>query len=263
MASTAARSYVTALQSALNRSRSNMRSVLLPRQHSVMHPFSSHLSRLSECERAAHRAHDQLRREMAVKCQDRLQSRAVLRHDVVEAHRTEHVHHLLDSLTGQAGEVETADDGVDLVDAGDAASVTTDPYDATMRAGCDHHETPVPHVGHERLLADERVLHDLAVPLHAQRRWNHLERHGLVHLPRQQDALGQHGRYRHDSHVEVLARQLVAPKLPDVDPLAAALVVAWQEVVGASVKDQTALHRASVRGKEAGEAAEMILVSMR
>jgi len=67
---------------------------------------------------------------------------------------------------------------VDLVDAGDAGGMAANANDPAVRARRDDDEAAVPHIGDEGLLADERVLHDLALTLDAKGRRN--DSNGIV-----------------------------------------------------------------------------------
>src|SRR6266542_4410405 len=216
----------------------------------------------TEGERAPDRAYHQLRRQVHAHLDDGLEPGAVLRDQVVHAHLAEGVHHRGDPLAGKPGEMEAADHRMDFRDASDARRVPADADDAAVRARGHDHETPVLDVGDQRLLADEGVLDDLAVPLDLEGGWDHLEGCRLVHLAAEQDAFGQERRLLDHADVEVVALELVAVQAADVHALLVSLVVARQEVVAAGVECQRLLHPASVGLEEAPEAAVVVHVAV-
>src|SRR5205085_11493873 len=98
----------------------------------------------------------------------RFETRAALRDAVVAAELPKRVHHGGGALVAEAAQVKAPDDGVNLRDARHARRVPADPDDAAMRARRDHDESATANVRDHRLLADERVRHDLAVALDLQ-----------------------------------------------------------------------------------------------
>src|SRR5215510_13570228 len=156
----------------------------VPTSHTVTRwgSFMAFSSR-PEGESTSHRAYHQLFREMHTHLDERLQAGAVLRNQVVDSEGAEGVHHLGDAFPAEPGEVEAADHRVDLGHPRDLHGVAADADDTAVRARGHDDQPPVADVGDERLLADEGVLHDLAVALDLEGGRDDLERLRLVHLP--------------------------------------------------------------------------------
>src|SRR5207245_1647215 len=120
---------------------------------------------------------------------DRLDARAVLRHDVIDAQVPERVDHSPDTLLREPAQVKPADHRMNLGHSGDADGVLADPHDATVRARRHYDEPAVAYVRDQRLLADERIGNDLAVALDFQILRDRLERLLSMHLAAQQESV--------------------------------------------------------------------------
>src|SRR5215472_14997214 len=122
----------------------------------------------AEGEGAAHGADHEPVSEVTVEAHHCLEAGAMLGDDVIELERPEGIDHAADPLLAEATQVKAADHRVDLGDARDVGRPAADADDAAMGARGDDDEAPVAHVGDQGLLADERVLFELAIPLDAE-----------------------------------------------------------------------------------------------
>src|SRR4029450_11774424 len=131
----------------------------------------------------------------------------------------------------EAAQVEAADDRVHPGHAGDTHGVAADADDTAVRARRDHDQAAVAHVGDQCLLADERVLDQLAVLLHPEIRRDGLPRLGRGHLARQPHALHDRPGLRDRLHADLVALDLVAGQPAAVHPALVALLPAGADVI--------------------------------
>ena len=193
---------------------------------------------------------------------DGLDAGAVLGHHMLDVELTEGVDHPCDARLVETAQVKAPHDRVHARDPGDAYGVPADADDPAMRARRDHHETAVAHVGHQRLLADERVLDQLAGALDAQVAGDRLPVFGAVHLAGEPHALGERGRLRHERDRHVVTLDLVAREAAAVDAALAALLPARLEVIDAAVEGQVAAKTPPPGVQEAGQPAPVIAVAV-
>src|SRR5262249_28113335 len=193
---------------------------------------------------------------------DRLDAGAVLRDHVLDAELGEGVDHARNARLVEAAQVEAADDRVNAGYARDAHGVAADADDAAVRARRDHHQAAVAHVGDQRLLADERVLDQLAVFLHPEVRRDGLPRLGRVHLARQPHALDDRPGLRDRLDGDLVPLDLVGRERAAISPALAPLLPAGAEVIDAAVEGQLALETPPPGVQETGQSAPVVPVTV-
>src|SRR2546427_621326 len=167
-----------------------------------------------------------------------------------------------DARIVETAQMEAADDGVNPGNPGEADGVAADTDDAAVRARRDHDEAAVAHVGHQGLLADERVLEELALLLDAEVRRNGLPLLGGVHLPREPEPFGDRRRLGDQPHVDLVPLDLVAGQAATIDPALPALLPARPEVIDAAVERQIAAEPPAPSVQEAGQPAPVVAVTV-
>src|SRR5213593_4638878 len=187
---------------------------------------------------------------------------AMLGHQVLDVEVSKGVDDPRDSRVVEAAQMESADDGVHAGNAGDAHGVAADADDPAMRARCDHHQAAVAHVGHERLLPDERVLEQLALFLDAEIARDRLPLLGGMHLAGEPHALGQRRGLGREPDLDLVALDLLAGEPATVDPALAALLPAGTKVIDATVEGQIASQAAPPRVEEASQPTPVIAVAV-
>src|SRR5437667_172124 len=205
-----------------------------------------------ELERGADRAGGEAPGQPLHDRADGLDAGAVLRHDVLDVELAKGVDDPGDARIVETAQMEAADDGVNPGNPGEADGVAADTDDAAVRARRDHDEAAVAHVGHQGLLADERVLEELALLLDAEVRRNGLPLLGGVHLPREPEPFGDRRRLGDQPHVDLVPLDLVAGQAATVDPALPALLPARPEVIDATVERQIAAKPPAPPVQEAG-----------
>src|SRR5262249_8032683 len=193
---------------------------------------------------------------------DRLDAGAVLRDHVLDPELGEGIDHPGNARLVEAAQVEPADDRVNAGYARDAHRVAADADDAAVRARRDHHQAAVAHVGDQRLLADERVLDQLAVFLHPEVRRDGLPRLGRVHLARQPHALDDRPGLRDRLDGDLVPLDLVAREPAAIYPALAPLLPAGAEVIDAAVEGQLALETPPPGVQETGQSAPVVPVTV-